>query len=64
MIDLKEKLIEKVEKDGDLIRCEDGYWVFWPSRNHGAFQAYHLRIIAEELDKRNIEFEKEMDALS
>ncbi len=49
----RDKLINKVDEHKDIVMGDDGYYVFWPIRNHGALLANDLRIIADELDKRN-----------
>lgn len=36
-----------------LVTGDDGYVVFWPTSNVGAYTSYDLREIADELDKRN-----------
>ncbi len=38
----------------DFLTLEDGYWYFWPAEtNQGAYSAYNLREIADELDAMN-----------
>ena len=49
----RDKLIKKVDEHKDIVMGDDGYYVFWPIRNNGALNANDLRIIADELDKRN-----------
>lgn len=46
-----QKVLRAVEDD--LIRAEDGYFVFWPMHTRGFLRPGDLRIIADELDKRN-----------
>ncbi len=36
-----------------LVTGDDGYVVFWPTSNVGAYTSYDLREIADELDGRN-----------
>lgn len=43
--------LERIE--GDFITNDDGYEVFWPEGNHGYYDPFVLRAIADELDKRN-----------
>ena len=50
-----EQLIERV-KDS-ILRDVDGNWHFWPSESAGSWPSWALRVIAEELDKRNREDE-------
>jgi hypothetical protein len=37
----------------DFVAGDDGYYVFWPTTNNGAYTASDLRDIADELDRRN-----------
>ena len=49
----RDNIIRKLDERNDIIMADDGYYVFWPVRNHGYITANTLRIIADELDKRN-----------
>lgn len=53
----EQRLIEKVEDAGDFITGDDGFVLFWPTESRGAFYSRHLRIIADELDRRNAAWE-------
>lgn len=55
---MKERLLEKVYEHGDIVCGDDGYYIFWPTRNHGALDAESLRIIADHLDEKNEEWDK------
>lgn len=56
-------LIKHFDRNGDFIVGEDGCCVFWPSNpGGGAFNAWHLRAIADELDRRNADWFRQMDA--
>ena len=46
------EFIKAVYEEGDIFKDFDGYYKYWPS-NEGAFQSWHLRAIADELDARN-----------
>lgn len=38
----------------EFVTFEDGYVHFWPDGSpHGALSAWHLRVLADELDRRN-----------
>ena len=37
----------------DFVAGDDGYYLFWPITNNGAYTARDLRAIADELDRRN-----------
>lgn len=54
-------LIKLIEEAGDFIIGDDGFVIFWPS-DRGAFTAHNLREIADELDKRNKEWEEQLQA--
>ena len=45
------RLIQCVNKD--IMMGEDGYQLYWPGHNSGAFSAWMLRAIADELDRVN-----------
>ena len=51
----KRKMVQrqKLKIVSDFVTGEDGFVVFWPERRLGAFSAEVLRIIADELDRRN-----------
>lgn len=46
--------------DKDFYIAEDGFWYYWPDDGHGAFSEACLRRIADELFKRNYEWEKKV----
>jgi len=45
-------LLAKVNNRGDILAGDDGYLIYWPSGG-GALSAAMLRVIADELDRRN-----------
>jgi hypothetical protein len=47
------------EYTSDFVAGDDGYYVFWPTTNNGAYTARNLRALADELDRRN----EKIDAL-
>lgn len=57
--DYKDQLIKACEPD--LIRDVDGFVKFWP-KQAGCLEAHHLRILAAELDKRNADWQKQIDS--
>lgn len=47
---------------GDFVTGPDGCVIFWPDGfPNGGFNAWHLRAIADELDRRNADWFKQMD---
>lgn len=52
------KLISKCDEHRDFISGDDGYIVYWPAMRHGALGSWGLRVIAQELDQRNKEWDE------
>ncbi len=50
--DRQQRLIEQIDRNGDFITGDDGYKHFAPT-GRGYLTASDLRVIADELDKRN-----------
>jgi hypothetical protein len=50
LIETRAELISRLEKD--FFTEVDGYVYYYPTE-HGYLTAHHLRMIADELDKRN-----------
>lgn len=48
-------IIEVADKDNEFVMLEDGFYYYWP-KGKGAIPAYQLRLLADELDKRNKEW--------
>jgi hypothetical protein len=48
-------------EDDDIIQSDDGFWIFWPTSNKGAYSAADLRRIAEYLDKKNFPVQDALD---
>ena len=57
----KERIIAIADKDGEFITDVDGF-TYWQLKRSGFLSAHHLRWIAEELDKRNVEINAMIDA--
>jgi len=53
------ELIEKCDKHDEFVQFEDGFVYYWPV-GRGGISAVHLRIIADELDRRNAAWEKDL----
>jgi hypothetical protein len=58
--DLVKRILEQANAEGDIVCGDDGYYVYWPRRT-GAYPSYHLRALADELDRRNEVWDKELD---
>lgn len=46
----------------DFIAFEDGYLRYWPDKINGALSAADLRIIADELDRRNAPWDAQVNS--
>lgn len=55
-----DKIIKHHDLKNEFVTLEDGYVYYWPTDNCGAIPAYALRFIADELDKRNAEWDKQI----
>lgn len=45
-------IVASADSEGELLIGEDGDPIYWPNKGGGAYKAWHLRAIADELDKR------------
>lgn len=54
-------LITTIDQNKELVTGDDGFVYYWPNKN-GALSSHDLRIIADELDKRNAGWEAEINA--
>lgn len=46
----------------DILAGDDGFFIFWPTTNKGAYSAHHLREIADLLDEKNAPWEQQINA--
>ena len=64
MVDRKkefcDRVIQSCERGNQFISLEDGFCYFW-IEGHGALSAEALRVIADELDRRNKGWQGEID---
>lgn len=45
----------------EFVTFEDGYCHWWPSGSlNGALSSWHLRVLADELDRRNLRWDKQV----
>lgn len=56
---LEQRVFESVKKD--IIRNDDGYYVFYPKKTGGYYEPHQLRIIADYLDKINKPWDDHID---
>lgn len=51
-------IIKMAEERGDFVKDVDGFVYYWPnSSKDGSYTAHHLRLLADELDRRNASWE-------
>lgn len=50
-------IVASADSQGEFVTGDDGFVIYWPKGCYGAFAAWHLRAIADELDRRNAEWE-------
>lgn len=48
----EKSVIVNAETFGQFAQMEDGYWYYWVG-SRGALTAFGLRVLADELDRRN-----------
>lgn len=46
-------IIRRATERGEFLQDVDGFFYYWPSANGGAFSAWVLRALADELDRLN-----------
>lgn len=54
-------IIELAEERGEFVKLEDGY-VYWYPKG-GAISSYRLRAMADELDRRNADWDKTVEQM-
>jgi len=55
------RIIQKIDEAGEWLTLDDGFLYFDPRPACGALSAANLREIADELDRRNAEWAKQID---
>lgn len=53
-------LIQKIDEEGGFPTIDDGFSVYCPPITGGIYSANTLRIIANELDKRNVAWQERL----
>ena len=54
-------LLRVIAEKGEFVTDLDGFVKFWPSGDKGAFDPWMLRVIADELDRRNEQWVANID---
>ena len=57
----EQEIIQHHNKNHEFITDMDGFVYFLPRRCHGHFSSAALRVIADELDRRNADWQREID---
>lgn len=61
---IKERVIRISDELDEFITDVDGFVYWWPDGSeHGHLSACHLRILADELDRRNAEWQAKINDL-
>lgn len=60
-IEHKKAVIDRCDKYNEIVELEDGFKYFWV-KDRGALSAGDLRIIADELDDRNKDYQEQVDS--
>lgn len=58
---IEDHLLQVCNSLGDFVVGEDGFKVFWPTTNHGAFNSWALRAIADFLDRENKDWANQLE---
>jgi len=62
MAQTPEDIVKLIDERKEFVTGDDGFVVFWPTNGIcGAFTANNLRVIADELDRRNKEWESQLN---
>jgi hypothetical protein len=54
------RILERLRQDKELVQLEDGFWYYHPSPMRGVFGAWVLRIIADEMDRLNKDWQDQL----
>lgn len=56
-----EDIIKLAHERNEFVVGDDGYYYYWPNRNFsGGYPAYALRLIADELDRLNKDWDDQI----
>ena len=59
-LEYKIRILRSVWRNKDVLRGDDGYWVFWPTGNKGCYTEADLRMIADLLWEANRKWDNEL----
>jgi hypothetical protein len=59
--DYRQRVIETCERALEFQASDDGFIGWWPAKTRGYLTSCDLRIIADELDRRNAEWQRTID---
>ena len=55
-------IIEIADERKEFVTGDDGYVMYWPNKQFGGgLSAHNLRELADELDRRNADWDKEIE---
>ena len=54
-------IIQTADKWGEFVTGDDGFVYWWPDSKRGCFNPFALRVLADELDRRNEPWKKQID---
>ena len=57
---MSDRIIKLADERGEFQALEDGFVYYWPSSG-GAISARQLRLLADELDRRNADWERQIN---
>lgn len=52
-------ILSRIPAD-EFVTFDDGFVYYWPQAFRGAYSSQHLKVIADELDRRNAAWEKDI----
>ena len=58
----RDEVIAHITANKDIIVIEDGFWVYWPTKeSQGFLRPHDLRVIADHLDELNAPWEAQIN---
>lgn len=59
--DERNHVVNTAESRREFDMLEDGFYYWFPTPNMGGMQSHHLRWLADELDRRNSAWQKQIN---